>query len=287
MLEKYFIRILPTILLVAAGPYVRCGLAEQANERRFDYSNYDSVLKSFVNEKGMVDYPNLKARPAQLDAFVTALGGLNQQTYEKWNDRDKIAFWLNAYNGLTLKVIIDNYPIKSSWLKSRIWPKNSIRQISGVWDEITFNVMGRKLTLEHVEHKILRAKFDEPRIHVAMVCAAMGCPPLRREPYEGDKLDQQLDDQTRRFLGDSEKFRIDRSNGVVYLSEIFKWFGGDFVNKYSPETNIGGHDKKDSAVLNFIAKHLDDTQKGYILAGNFKIKYVDYDWTLNEQKAAR
>jgi hypothetical protein len=118
-----------------------------------------------------------------------------------------------------------------------------------------------------------------------MVCAAMGCPPLRNEPYQGDKLDEQLDDQSRRFLGNSAKFKIDRSKNTLYLSSIFDWFAGDFVKKYGPKKNIGKHDKKESAVLNFVAPHLTDAQKNYVLAGKFKIKYLQYDWSLNEQRA--
>ena len=131
--------------------------------------------------------------------------------------------------------------------------------------------MGQNLMLGHIEHEILRKEFNEPRIHMAMVCAAMGCPPLRGEPYEGDKLDEQLDDQTRRFLGDSAKFKIDRDKATLYLSEIFKWFADDFVNKHGPRINIGSHDKKMSAVLNFIAPYLTDAQENYVLAGKYKI----------------
>ena len=263
------------------------GRAEQTNTSGFDFSDYDSVLKTFVGDKAMVNYSRLKARRQQLDVFVVALGKLSPQTYAEWNEKHKIAFWLNAYNGLTLSAIIDNYPIKSSFLRSRVWPRNSIRQIPGVWKELKFRVMGTEVTLWHIEHEILRKKFDEPRIHMAMVCAAMGCPPLRGEPYEGDRLYEQLDDQTRRFLGDSAKFKIDSRKGAVHHSEIFKWFAGDFVSKHSPKSNIGDHNKKMSAVLNFIGPYLDDAQKKYVLAGKFKIKYVDYDWSLNEQRAGK
>jgi hypothetical protein len=155
-----------------------------------------------------------------------------------------------------------------------------------VWDKIKFEVR-TSVTLNQIEHEILRVKFDEPRIHMAMVCAAMGCPPLRNEPYVGDKLDEQLDDQTRRFLGDSAKFKIDRGKNILYLSTIFKWFSGDFVKKYGPEENIGRHGKKESAVLNFVANYLTDAQKDYVLAGKFKIKYLKYDWSLNEHRAKR
>ena len=99
------------------------GRAEQTNTSGFDFSDYDSVLKTFVGDKAMVNYSRLKARRQQLDVFVVALGKLPPQTYAKWNEKHKIAFWLNAYNGLTLSAIIDNYPIKSSFLRSRVWPK--------------------------------------------------------------------------------------------------------------------------------------------------------------------
>ena len=157
----------------------------------------------------------MQAKRGELDEFVTAFGRLDEKVYEKWDEKAKIAFWLNAYNAFTLKAIIDNYPIKSSFFRSRVYPKNSIRQIPGVWDKIPFTVMGQDLTLEHIEHKILREGFDEPRIHMALVCAAIGCPPLRNEPYLGEELDDQLDDQTRRFLANQEKFKIARSRNQL------------------------------------------------------------------------
>lgn len=282
MLPKSRIRILLLLFLIC-----RCGPAREAREQGFDFSDYAVVLKTFVNHKAMVDYKGLKARRERLDAFVGAMAGLEPERFEAWSRKDKIAFWLNAYNGLTLRVIIDNYPIKASFWRSRIYPKNSIRQIAGVWDEITFNVMGRRLTLEQIEHKILRAKFNEPRIHMALVCAAMGCPPLRNAPYVGAKLDEQLDDQTRRFLTDSAKFNIDRSEARLYVSPILKWFGEDFVKTYGPETNIGGHDKGESAVSNFIASYLPEADKNYVLGGRYDVKYLKYDWSLNEQQVKK
>lgn len=261
--------------------------AQDDSEQSFNYATYAEALKTYVDDKGMVDYEHFKAHPEKLLAYVNAIGTLPRSRYDNWDDKAKIAFWLNAYNGLTLKAIIDNYPIKASFWKSRIYPKNSIRQISGVWDEFKFTVMGEKITLEHIEHKILRVRFNEPRIHLALVCAAMGCPALRNEPYIGDRLDQQLDDHTHRFLGYREKFRIDHSKDVVYLSSLFEWFAKDFVRTYAPVGNLGRHDDETSAVLNFIAGHLDEKDKQYIRTGDFKVKYLDYDWSLNERQVRR
>jgi hypothetical protein len=180
-----------------------------------------------------------------------------------------------------LTIPFDNYPIKAGFFKSRIYPKNSIRQISGVWDEIKFNIMGKKYTLEHIEHKILRVKFNEPRIHMAMVCAAIGCPPLRNEPYMAGKLDAQLEDQSIKFLANPEKFRLEET--VVYLSPIFKWFASDFVKTYGKGGLFAGNAEAKGAVLRFISEHLDETIKKEMESKKLKIKYLDYDWSLNEQ----
>jgi hypothetical protein len=276
-----------TGFFIASSVFSSQTLAAEPEKQGFDYSDFAEALKINVDDAGMVNYRKLKAEPEKLQAFITELGNLDRKDFDKWDDNEKIALWLNAYNALTLKAIIDNYPIKSSFFKSRIYPKNSIRQIAGVWDKIKFKVMGQNLTLGHIEHKILRVKFDEPGIHVAMVCAAMGCPSLRNEPYAGDKLQEQLGDQTRRFLANPEKFKIARADDRIYLSPIFKWFAADFVKKHGPKKSIGRHNKEQSAVLNFIASYLDKAQKDYALAGKFKIKYLKYDWSLNEQQTKK
>ncbi len=258
-------------------------MGAEAEDKSFNYDDYAQVLKSYVDNNGMVNYKQLKANRSRLDSFARQLSKLDEQTYKKWSDGDKIAFWMNAYNGLTLKSIIDNYPIKSSFFKSQIYPKNSIRQISGVWDKIKHKVMGKDLTLEYIEHGILRKQFKEPGIHVALVCAAMGCPPLRNEPYVGDKLQEQFDDQSHRFLSNPKKFNIDRKDKKVLLSPILEWFGADFINKYGMEKTLPGQNESETAVINYISRFLDEHDRDYLLKGNFKIKHLDYDWSLNEQ----
>jgi hypothetical protein len=254
----------------------------------FNYEDYAAVLKTHVNSNGMVNYKLLKSNRQQLDSFIAAMGRIEQTSYEKWDDNRKIAFWINAYNSLTLKAIIDNYPIKSSFLKSMRYPKNSIRQIDGVWKKLKFNVMGTKISLDHIEHKILRKQFNTPGIHVALVCAAMGCPPLRKEPYLASKLDKQLADQAVKFLKDPAKFKIDRGNRAVNLSAIFKWFQRDFTAKYELSSDQSGplnkYSKDTKATLSFISKHLSESDAEYILSGRFRLTYLAYDWSLNEQK---
>jgi hypothetical protein len=118
---------------------------------------------------------------------------------------------------------------------------------------------------------------------MALVCAAMGCPPLRTEPYTGPQLDEQLDAQTQKFLANPEKFHIDRAAKEVHLSSIFKWFGEDFIPTYGTNDKFKPHDEEERAVLNFIQHHLNAEQKEFLLNADYEIEYLDYDWSLNEQ----
>ncbi len=244
---------------------------------------FSKVLARFVDQDGLVDYRELKAAPADLEDFIRILKSLEAQTYESFSDQEKLAFWINAYNALTLKVIIDHYPIRSSPFKSLRYPKNSIRQISGAWERITFPVMGEPLSLNQIEHGILRKEFEEPRVHMALVCAARGCPPLRREPFAGSTIETQLDDQVRIFLSDPRKFFIEKNKHKVYLSSIFKWYGKDFLSRYSPQTGFEGHSPEEKAVLHFISLHISEKQRNLLMQSVYKIKYMKYDWTLNER----
>ena len=250
----------------------------------FRYDGYAAALGTYVDDQGMVNYRALKAYPEKLEAFLSQVEQLDRKVYDRWTEKQQIAFWINMYNALTLKAIITHYPIKSSWKMSLLYPKNSIRQISGVWDKLEFTVMGRKMTLDNIEHDTLRKLFNEPRIHMALVCAAMGCPPLLNEPYTGMELGVQLDGQTRRFLRNPEKFRIARDENRIYLSSIFKWFGEDFVQTYGRDGKFSGQDKAEGALLNFISHHLDEKDRESLITGKYAIKHLDYDWSLNEQE---
>ena len=276
-----------------AGFYAAVATSTQAAQ--FSYDDYAATLKAYVDNKGIVNYQKMKEDHKKLDDFLIAIARLDPKTYQSWDEQAKIAFWINAYNALTLKVIIDHYPIKAGLLSRLAYPANSIRQIPSVWDKIQFLIMGQKLTLNEIEHGILRGqskdlaekygRFYEPRIHVALVCAAMGCPPLRNEPFLGKKLGQQLADQALRILSNSDMFRIDHDADKVYLSAIFKWFGEDFVEKFKATDGYasGGSDTE-KAVLNFVSGYLSGGDDEFLKTDNYKIEYLDYDWSLNEQK---
>jgi len=295
-----YVLVVALVVVLGAGTWVYLDLYGQplrfnaalyaadsaAASRPFDYVGYAAVLSKYVDEQGMVDYAGLKDNVGKLDDFLRAMAAVDAKTYDAWDEPSKIAFWTNAYNALTLKVIVDHYPVKKDLLRGLAFPANSIRQIPGAWDKVQFLVRGEKVTLNHVEHEVLRKQFNEPRIHVALVCAAMSCPRLRNEPYTGAALDAQLADQTRTFLADPEEFRIDREGGTVHLSSIFKWFGGDFVKRHAPKEGFPGHDDATRAVLHFAAKHLTGDEAAFLGGPDVKIKYLKYDWSLNEQTGA-
>lgn len=249
----------------------------------FNHDDYGTVLSKHVDENGMVDYRALQQNRSTLDQYVKRLAEVDSDAFQRWSEADRLAFWINAYNALTLKLIIDHYPIQSSFFASLRFPKNSIRQISGAWDSIQFTVMGRSMTLDHIEHEIIRKEFHEPRIHFALVCAAKGCPPLRSEPYEGSRLHEQLDDQIRAVLANSDKFKIDSSSKRVHLTKILDWFGDDFVGSATGSDRFSSYSKSNGAVLNFLYPYLSESEQAFLNTESFRIVFLEYDWSLNEQ----
>ncbi len=242
-----------------------------ASAKPFNYDDYATVLKTYVSDRGLVDYKGLQANRQQLDAFNAAFAAVAPSTYSSWDEKEQIAFWINAYNAFTLESIIDQNPLKKS-----------IRDIPGVWKWRKFKIAGQSKTLDNIEHDTLRVDFNEPRIHAALVCAAISCPPLRNEPYRAEKLDAQLDDQVRKFLKSPHGFRIDKKEGRVYLSSIFKWFGKDWKQSYSAEDKFTGN-ASERAVLNFVSNYLSPQDREYLAQGDYKISYLNYDWSLNQQ----
>ncbi len=243
-----------------------------AESTDFSYDNYAQILTQYVNDQGKVDYQSLKQNRQPLDSFHDSIATLSPQVYQGWTEDEQIAFWVNIYNSLTLEAIINNYPTES------------IKDIPGVWKRLKFEVMGEELTLDQIEHEILRKQFDEPRIHMGLVCASIGCPLLRQEPFTANKLDQQLNEQTLEFLALDRNFKINKDENKVYLSSIFKWFGEDFESKHGAENQYTGKEKE-RAVLNFINQYLESQNQTYLTQGDYQISYLNYDWSLNDVKS--
>lgn len=235
------------------------------------YETYAEILATYVDEEGLVDYAALQQNRQPLDDFLAAIALIDDETYNSWSEADQIAFWVNAYNAFTLASIIDQEPIKAS-----------IKDIPGVWRFNEHAVQGKSITLDHMEHQILRVDFNEPRIHAALVCAAISCPPLRGEPFTGEALDAQLDDQVDLFLAKSDGLEINQEEGVVSLSKIFDWFGEDWAATYWTEDGFTGSTAQKS-VLNFVSNYVSEEQAAYLEAGDYDVRYFNYDWSLNDQ----
>jgi hypothetical protein len=242
------------------------------------------VLTTYVNENGVVDYRTLSRKKLELITVLREFKDLDPQIYSAWSTEDQLAFWLNAYNLNTLKIILDNYPIQPARILLLFWPPKSIKHIKGIWDQYKFLVLDEEFTLQAVDKQILRRKFDDPRVIFAMSFASQSSPILRNEPYCGEKLDKQLDEQARRFLADPDNFKIDRQAEKVYLSVVLRptWFGEQFIEKYGTDKKFKDQEPAIRAVLNFITEYADPQDVEYIETGNYTIEYNKYDWNLND-----
>ncbi len=235
-----------------------------------DYTAYARLLAAHVRpgtvdgiQLALVDYQAVKADPA----YQRALADLAAARPETFATRaERFAFWINAYNLLTIKAVIDQYPTRSI--------RDGGTLLRPIWKKKVGVAGGRELALDDIEHGILRPEFKDPRVHVAIVCASLSCPDLRREPYDPARLDAQLDDQARRFLGNPTKgVRLGPDPRTARVSSIFKWFREDFAP-------AGG-------VVAFIRAKADPAlaaRLGGLADGD--LSFLDYDWSLNDTRRA-
>ncbi len=242
-------------------------MTEPASSQSFDHSLYNAVLKRHV--KGdKVDYKSLKSDKD----FQTYLEMLSKANPDALPTREeKIAFWINAYNAFTLKLIVDNYPVKSITEISALGKLTAFIGNSP-WKRAFFTINGKKMTLDEIEHEILRGMFKEYRVHFAVNCASTSCPVLRPEAYTAEKLGEQLNEQAKQFLKDTLRNRIDLNTKTIRISKIFDWYKEDFI-------------KSAGTIEQYLSQFIDDANiKRMLLNKEFKIEYLDYDWGLNEAK---
>jgi len=257
------------------APATEKGSAETWDRSAFDHGLWGRVLGDHVDDEGLVDYAGIR----RSDAFREYLYRLAQTDATGLrNDDERLAFWINAYNALTIKAVLDTLPQDQT-----AWPEYSIQdqRVGGrsIWKGISFKVGGRMLTLDEVEHSVLRKQegLRDPRMHLALVCAARGCPALRNQAYTGEQVKRQLRSAVDRFLRDKTRCRIDAEAAVVHLSKVFEWYAEDFTDpSFSPHA--------DSVVL-FLAMSARNGDLARTLRGvDFEIQYLEYDWKLNVQR---
>ncbi len=231
----------------------------------FDFSGWDQLLKKHVSTTTLagvrlnaVDYKGMKVDP-KFGKIINALKNFSPDSLN--GHKEKLAFWINTYNVFAVKMVVDHYPVQSI--------KDVGSLFTSVWKRPVGFVGGKERSLDEIEHKILR-KMGEPRIHLAIVCASVSCPDLRKEAYTSNNLDAQLDDQASLFLANPGKgLRVEGRN--VYLSHIFDWFEEDFESQ-------GG-------VLSFVKHYAPSKDQAALQGSDVKVKYIDYDWDLNEIKS--
>ncbi|WP_298521094.1 DUF547 domain-containing protein [uncultured Kordia sp.] len=212
----------------------------------FNHQTFNDLLKKHVTKDGVVNYKGFKKDRAQLQNYITSLG--ENMPIDDWSKEEKLAYWINAYNVLTVDLILRNYPLKS------------IKDIKKPWNQRLWKLGEKWYNLDEIEHKILR-KMNEPRIHFAINCASFSCPPLLNEAFTAEKLEQQLTQVTKTFLADSQRNTI--TSDKLEISKIFKWFAKDF--------------KQNGSLIDFL-----NTYSDVNINANAKKKYKDYNWDLNE-----
>ena len=215
-------------------------------------SIFDSLLQKNVDKTGRVDYQSLKNNETLLDNYLAYIQ--NNEPTKEWSSNKKKAFWINTYNAYTIKIILNNYPLKS------------IRDIKidgeTAW-KIPFVKVGQKrYTLDQIEHKILRKKFNDPRIHVGINCASVSCPRLWNFAFTEDNIASSLDNLMKEFINNTTRNKISKNN--LEISEIFNWFSKDFM--------------KNGTIINYL-----NTYAAIKISEKASIKYLTYDWSLNKK----
>lgn len=249
-------------------------LAAAHADAAFDHghSELETLLRKHVvwinnGHASEIDYAGIKRDRSVLKSYLAGVAAVTPQEYKGFNRNERLAFLLNAYNAYTIDFVLTRYP-----------KLESIRDLgtlfSSPWKKRVFPLLGEERSLDDIEHEMIRkpGDFDDPRIHMAVNCASVGCPALRNEAYVATRLDAQLDDAVSRFLGDRSRNRADTKG--LWVSKIFDWYGGDF-------------EKHSGSVAAWLAPHAaslsnDPEVRAGVATASLRVRYLDYDWTLND-----
>lgn len=222
----------------------------------FDHSRFDAILQRHVSPGGWVDYEGLKRDAGELDGYIQSLARAKPDDLGR---DERLALLINAYNAFTLRLILDHLPIVS------------IKDIPAEerWDAKRWNIAGEVSSLNQIEHEQIRPNFKEPRVHFALVCAAVGCPPLRGEVYTGAKLEEQLADQTLYIHSHPRWLRVHADTNEVELTSLYDWYGSDFTAQGTP------------TVLDFAVRYAPEVDAMTRSGAAPKVKFLEYSWALN------
>lgn len=260
--------------MLVAAIFFTSSVASVCVYSQIDHAQWDDLLKQHVRvidngQATQVDYNGMLADRAKLQTYLNQISAVERREFDSWNQSDQLAFLINTYNAWTVELILTEYPGLRSirqigWLPFSAWRRNIVL------------LFGDEVSLDDVEHGMIRGWgiYNEPRIHFAVNCAAIGCPALRAEAYVGESLDRQLEDNTKLFLQDRSRNYF--SNGQLYVSSIFDWYEEDFEQGWQGIDSVSEFLSNYAAELELPLEVLPQLEQNAI-----RIRYLDYDWDLN------
>lgn len=257
---------------------------EQVVEPRIlSHASFDRLLQRFVDHEGRVNYSALKQDSRDLDQYYYLIATFSPDSHPDLfpSESHKLAYWINAYNATAIKTVLTYYPISSVLDVKPPAALFFLSEKSGffVFQRLTYG--GKTTSLYYLGNGVIRERFQEPRIHFALNCAALGCPRLPRQAFSGEDLERQLDQETRKFLSEARNFRIDHSEKTIYMSSIFKWYEDDFLNWYQKN-----YSESKASLVNYIALYLTSDKAAELKehGDQYALRFLPYDWGLNDKK---
>lgn len=236
--------------------FAACGVRDYRSESQaVSHSLWDSLLQEHVSENGWVNYEGFIQDSLRFNRYLQLLSS-NHPNRKNWSKEEQFAYWVNAYNAFTVKLIVDNYPVAS--IKDI---KGGIAFVNSVWDQNFIQIEEATYSLNNIEHGILRKRYKDPRIHFVVNCASVSCPTLWNKAYTAEGLEEQLNEAARRFLADESRNKLSAES--VQLSKIFSWYRLDFR-------------KVDKSIVGYINRYAPTP-----VNKDASVEYLDYDWNLN------
>ena len=255
------------------------GASEPAQENAADAARrkvLDEILDTYVRD-GFVYYRSLKIERSRLDGYLNQLASSNIDSLSR---DEQLAFWLNAYNALVLRTVIDHYPVQG---RSAVYPARSIRQVPGAFERLPHRVAGRSLTLDQIEQTVLPA-FHDPRVYFALGRGAIGSGRLRSEAFAGSRLEAQLAEVANECASRPECVQVDRANDKVLASAIFSWHDKEFADKFADAARqaFAGRSAIERAILALVEPKLLTIEREHLAKNTFELVYKPFDWSLND-----
>jgi len=273
-----------TLLLALAGctTIQPVPVADLSPTPIFGHDDFDRVLQRFVNDAGRVDYAGLQRDPADLDRYYARVATYSPDSHPDLfpTAASRLAYWINAYNAVAIKTVLAAYPINGVGDVRAPFPFNLFMKRGGFFFFRRAAYGGKTTSLYYLEHYVIRKRFREPRVHFALNCASRGCPRLPTMAFTGERLDEQLEREARRFFSEQRNLRIDHAARTVYLSSILKWYKAEFLGWYAKRFPDAA-----ATLLNYVAHYAPERQADLERAAAYAIEFVPYDWRLNDRDA--